>query len=158
MADLHRRGVGAQQALTPIGPGRQIEGVLHVPGRMVGRDVEGGEVVVIAFHLRPLGHAVAQAREDVEDLLHRGLQGMAVARRHVAAGGGHIKRLAGDAIRHGRGLEMVEALPQQALHLLLEHVRPLPHLGPLLAGKAPHRPEHPGEAPLLAEQVDPQLL
>ena len=46
---------------------------------------------------------------------------------------------------------MLEALPQQALHLLLEHIRPLSHLGALLARKATHRPENPGEAPLLAQ-------
>lgn len=46
---------------------------------MIGRDVEGGEVVVITFDLRPLGNAVAKARKDIEDLLGCGDQGMAMA-------------------------------------------------------------------------------
>ena len=46
----------------PPGPPRavgtlQIEGVVHLARRMLGRDVEGGEVVEVVLDVRPLGDA-----------------------------------------------------------------------------------------------------
>ena len=45
---LHRRGVRPQKDVLT-----DIEGVLHIPRRMVGGNAEGLEVVVIRFDLRP---------------------------------------------------------------------------------------------------------
>jgi hypothetical protein len=52
-ADLHRRGVRAQQhapplAIRPV----EIEGVVHRPRRMILRDVERGEIVPVVLDLR----------------------------------------------------------------------------------------------------------
>src|ERR1700682_1615837 len=58
-ADLHRGGVGAQQP-----PVRKIERVGHGARRMVGRDVERGEVVEVVLDLRPLRHLAARTAED----------------------------------------------------------------------------------------------
>ena len=66
VADLHRRGVGAQQLAIA-----QIKGVLHVPGGVMLGDVEGREVVVVALDLRPLRYPISQAGKDVDDLLDR---------------------------------------------------------------------------------------
>jgi len=43
------------------------------------RDVEGGEVVVVGLDFGPLRDAIAEAGEDVDDLLDRALQRMAMA-------------------------------------------------------------------------------
>ena len=68
-----------------MGPHQQItaeiEGVLHVPGRMVLGDVQRSEVVVVPLYLRPLGHAVAEAQEQIDDLFGGGDQGMALPHR-----------------------------------------------------------------------------
>ena len=63
-ADLHGRGVRAQE-----GVGREVERVLHVARRVIGRQVEGLEVVVVRLDLRPLRHREAQAREHGDDLV-----------------------------------------------------------------------------------------
>src|SRR5680860_348516 len=64
-ADLHRRGVGAQQQL---GVRLDVEGVLEHPRRVSRRMVERGEVVVVVLDLRPLDHPVAEADHHVLDL------------------------------------------------------------------------------------------
>ena len=153
MADLHRRGVGAQQLAV-----RQIEGVLHVPRRVVGRDVEGSEVVVVGLDLGALLHPVAQARKDVHDLLDRADQRVAMARRREAGGHGHVEGFGGDALGHGRRFHRLQALAQQALHLFLEHVGPLAHQGALVPWQLAHGPQYARELALLAQQAHPQLF
>ncbi len=67
-ADLHRRGVGPQHDI--VG---DVEGVLHVAGRMVARDVERLEVVEVVLDLRTFGHPETEAGKDGDDLLgHQG--------------------------------------------------------------------------------------
>ncbi len=57
--DLHRRGMSAQQIAIA-----QIEGVVHGPGRVIFRDIQGCEVVVLVLHFRPRGHGKAGLREN----------------------------------------------------------------------------------------------
>src|SRR5438128_12533469 len=49
-ANLHRRGLRAQQYLSRYNP----EGILHVPRWVIGREIERLEVVVISLYLRSL--------------------------------------------------------------------------------------------------------
>ena len=66
-ADLHRGGVGAHHA------GRlgrvDEEGVLHLPRRVVGVEVQRVEVEPLGLELGPLGDLPAHADEDVGDPL-----------------------------------------------------------------------------------------
>src|SRR5690606_29306906 len=64
--DLHRRGVGAQQAV-----GVEIERVVHRPRRVMGGDVERLEVVVVVFHLGAFDDSEADAGEQRFDALQR---------------------------------------------------------------------------------------
>ena len=66
--DLDRRGVGAQQDRLGLAD-VEVHGVVHAPGRMGRRHVEGPEVVPIRFGLRAFGHFVAHAHEDVFQLV-----------------------------------------------------------------------------------------
>ena len=80
-ADLHRRGVGAQEHVARAGRHRQrravgadelgvgaerarvdVEGVLEQPRRMPGRVVERGEVVVVVLDLGPLERPGSRGR------------------------------------------------------------------------------------------------
>ena len=47
---------------------------------------------------------------------------------------------------------------QQALHLGFQHIGPLAHDGPFIAGQHAHGAEHRGDSSLLAKQSNPQLL
>ena len=77
--DLHRRGVRPQEHLAA-----HVEGVLHVAGGVVLRDVEGLEVVVVELDLGPLGDREAHAREHVDDLVVHLREGMEGARDDAA--------------------------------------------------------------------------
>src|SRR5205823_1278224 len=48
---------------------RDVERVLHVPRRVVARDVERFEVVVVGLDLGPLDDGEAEAGEDRDDLV-----------------------------------------------------------------------------------------
>ena len=89
-ADLHRRGVGAQQRPRAVLPRREIEGVVHLPRRVFGRDVELGEIVVVVLDVGAHGDRESHIGEDlgylVEDLTHR----MHRAGGFGARGGGDV--------------------------------------------------------------------
>ena len=62
-ADLHARGVGTQQhirGLVDIGLLADKEGVLHVACRMVEREVQGGEHVIVVLNLGTFGDGEAE--------------------------------------------------------------------------------------------------
>ncbi len=66
-ARLHRRGVGAQHQARP---GRvDEEGVLHLPRRVVGQEVQGVEVEPLGLDLGTVGDLPAHPDEDVADPL-----------------------------------------------------------------------------------------
>ena len=68
-AHLHRRGVRAQHMTRAVGLLRDIERVVHLPRRMVGRDVELGEIVIVEFDVRAFGDGEAQIGEDRGDFV-----------------------------------------------------------------------------------------
>ena len=91
-ADLNRARVGAEE--TTVG---QIERVLHLPRRMVGRDVEGGEVVPVVLDFRAVGQFVAEAAEDLGDALQRAADRVHAAAGCIAARQGDVDGFAGQA-------------------------------------------------------------
>ena len=86
-AHLNRRGVGPQQH---VGILSDEEGVLHVARRMLGREIERREDVPVVLDLWPLGHGIAQPREDLDDLVLHQRNGVARPRLSGRAGTGHV--------------------------------------------------------------------
>ena len=80
---LHRRGVRAHHQVTvlllltasrtPV----DVEGVLHLAGRVIDVEVERIEVEPLVLDLRTLGDVPAHGNEEVSDLFHERLQGVA---------------------------------------------------------------------------------
>ena len=68
-ADLHRARVGAQQQRPAVLLGLEVEGVEHLPGRMLRRDVERLEIVPVVLDVRTFGDGEAHVGEDRDDLL-----------------------------------------------------------------------------------------
>ena len=157
-ADLHRRGVGAQQlAFRRVGA-REIERVLLLARGMLGRDVEGGEIVEIVLDMRALGDGEAHLAEDGDDLVHR------LADRMDAAGlvrldrQGHVDALGLEPRRQGGVLEPRGGGGERHLDLVLEAVRGGALLAPQIRGERA-QPLHPlGDAALAAERADADLL
>ena len=94
----HRRG--GRRRRKRLG---QIERVLHVARRMLGRHVERFEVVVVVFDFGPFEHLVAEAREDLLHLFAHQAERMAKAEDRRAAGQRHVHRAGGPARRGERG-------------------------------------------------------
>ncbi len=67
-ADLNGRGVGSQKQRIRMAGGHE-EGVLHISGRMVLREIQRLEDMVVILDLRTLGNIVAEFSEYVHNLL-----------------------------------------------------------------------------------------
>ena len=104
-ADLHRRGVGAQHhAALPSGARRQVEGVVHLPRRMLRRDVERGEIVEIVLDVRALRRREAHLAEDRDDLVDGLADRMDAALGSGPRRQGDVEPLGGEPARRARGL------------------------------------------------------
>ena len=75
---LHWRGVRAQQ---PVGV--EIKGIVHRPRRVVRRDIERLEIVVVVLDLRSVGEFETHAREQRFKPLERARDRMQSARAHA---------------------------------------------------------------------------
>ncbi len=80
-AHLHRRGVGAQQVAA-----FQPEGVLHVARGVVGRNVEGVEIVILGFHFGAVQHGEAERGEQLFELALDAGDGMQMAAARAGRG------------------------------------------------------------------------
>ena len=75
-AHLHRARMRAQHMARAVCLAREIERVVHLPRRMIGRDVELGEVVVVVFDVGTFGDRETQIGEDRGDLVQHLADGM----------------------------------------------------------------------------------
>ena len=129
-AHLHAGGVGAEQQRVGMARGHE-EGVLHVARRVVRREVERLEDVVVVLELGAFRDVVAEFAEDVHDFLaddgHRmaGAQLQRVAgHREVllgALGGGLLADGVAQAVDRllREVLQLVERAAELALHVLV---------------------------------------
>ena len=69
-ADLNRRGMGAQYEARAIRTAWQIEGVVLLTGRVLGRNIERRKIVEILLDMRPLGDREAHLTKNRDDLVH----------------------------------------------------------------------------------------
>ena len=126
---------------------RDIESVLHLARRMVGRNVQLGEIVIVEFHIRAFGDAKAKVGEDRDHFVQNLADGMDTA-GILAAGGqrdvqrfrhkARIQRRIGQlalALRDRLGDGVFQAVELWALHLALFGVQ-LAHGGQQRADRA----------------------
>jgi hypothetical protein len=102
-ADLDRARVGAQEEGLALGVARlEVESVLHLPRRMLGRDVERLEIVPVVLDVRAFGDREAHVGEDRDDLLGDLRDRVDPSLRPLAGGQGDIGTLAGEPRLEGR--------------------------------------------------------
>src|SRR5216684_1196742 len=84
--------MGAQHHLR-----RDEEGVLHLTGRVIGGNVEGGEVVVVVLDVRTTGNLESHCRKDSDSIIEHLQQGMQRTARPLTARKANINPLGSEA-------------------------------------------------------------
>ena len=111
----------------------KIEGVVHLAGRMLGRDVQRREVVEIILDVRPLGDGEAHLAEDRDAFLGHLADRVQMPARPRARRQGDINRLVGEARLERDRIEIGLARCDRILDRILH---PVEGLTGLLAGVA----------------------
>ena len=86
---LHRTGVGAEQYR--IDSGGDEECVLHISGRMIRREVEGLEDVMVVLYLGAFCQGIALLAEDGYDLLAGNGYRVTGSQLEMVSGHGHVE-------------------------------------------------------------------
>ena len=138
--------------------GLEVEGVEHLPGGMLRRDVERLEIVPVVLDVRALGDGKAHVGEDRDDLLGGLADRMDAALGARAGRQGDVDPL-GVQPRVERPLGQERAAGRQRrLDLLLERVERLAGLAPLLGRQRAQLLDQLGDAALLAQRRDADLV
>ncbi len=99
--------VGADEAGGVLGLiALDVEGVLHLAGRMVRTEVQRVEVIPFGFHFRTVGDLPSHGDEEVLDVLHQLRQRMAGAKRLAVDRQRHIDGFGGQLARSLLRLEL----------------------------------------------------
>ncbi len=147
--DLHRRGMGAEQDAVLALAG-QVEGVVQVHRRMVGREIEGAEVVPLGLRLGAHRDGEAELAEDGDHLVEH--TGDRMERADPAAPARHGEVPLGAARRPGRRRELRLPRGERRLEGLLELVGEGPEALALVRRQSGQGLERGGERPLLPAQ------
>jgi len=154
LADLHRRGVRAQQHV--LG---DVEGVLQHPRRVVGQVVERVEVVVVPFGLGPVLDVEADAHEEILDVAPRLRQQVeGAARRGRVARQRHIDAVLRQTGRQLRPGQRARLRLEQRLDGLADLVGLLAHRPALIGRQLADRAQSLGQLRLAAEVAHAQVL
>jgi hypothetical protein len=149
LADLHVAGVRAQEHARP-GP----EAVLHVGCRVIGREGELREVVLLELDLGAADHQETEVPEDREqvsadlrDRVHVTTVELEAARQRQIEGPGGELRFTGSS-REGS-----QPVGERDLHLFLEGVDARTDRRAIGARDVTHERQHRGEVTLLAKDL-----
>ena len=147
--------MGAQKHLVV-----HVEGILHIPCGVVGRQIEEGEVVFVILHLGALEGGEAEAHERVPYLAIDEGKGVKRPRadRLAHAGKGHVYRLALYALLLRELCKLSLARFEPFRKLLLDGVRALAQLRPFLGGKLAHGTEDGGKLAAPAQNGGGKLV
>ena len=125
--DLPRTRLRAQQEIF-----RDIEGILHVAGGMIGGRIERREIVVVVLDLRPFKDLETHAREHVDEHILHARDGVQRADGDAAPGHGDVHRLARELFREFLFVHARLKLGKARLQFLFQGVDLLPEGGALL--------------------------
>ena len=150
---LYRRCMGAEKNIR-----RNVEGILHIPGRMVLRQVQAFEIVVILFDFRPLFYGIAHADEGLHDFPKRLVQGMEMADLLVPGRKSDIYGFVFNLFFQPFRLQFLHLGSKGFFHVAPDLVCHGTDYRPLGSGEILHAPEDSGELAFLAQEKDPGIL
>ena len=140
--------------------GLEEERVVHLARRMAGREVELGEIQVVALDVRPFGDGEAHLGENRGDLVHHladrvDAPGLDARQRD---GQGHVERLALELRLERRPFEHRAARRERFRDLILQRIDGRAALFTLVRRELAERGEQRGNRSLLAERGDARGL
>ena len=141
-------------------PRMQIEGVLLLPSRVLRRDVELGEVVVVRLDVGAFGDGEAHVAEDLDDLVVDLRHGMdtPIGQRTEPHRQGDVDLLGGEPLSEGGLLQIGLARVERVAHARLDGVDGLPEGLALVGGNLPSSAINSETLALAAERCDTHLL
>ncbi len=131
--------MGAQQNTFLLG----VEGIPHVPRRVVWRHVQVREVVIVRLNLGRGEHLKAHIAENLDNAPQHLGQGMQAAACYRAPGQGHIQLFGLQCLFEGIGFQQLALLFQRTLQGLADFVGCFPHQWPQFLIQGSHTAEHP---------------
>ena len=138
--------------------GVEIEGIVHRPRRMVGRNVQRLEVMEIVLDLRPLGDREADPGEECLDARQGAAERMAAAGPLPPPWQRHVNRLARQPGIQRRRFQRRLACGDGGFQRLLSLVDGLAGVAPLFGRQAPQFLEALGERAFLAQIMHARLI
>ena len=145
---------------SPVCVGLEEERVVHLARRMAGREVELGEIVVVALDVRPFGDRKAHLGENGGDLVHHLADRMDAPGLDARQGDGQrdVERLALELRLERRALEHRAARRERFRDLILQRIDRRAVGLALVRRELAERGEERGDRSLLAERGDARGL
>ena len=152
--------MGAQNLPLALVVGLEEERVVHLARRMAGREVELGEIVVVALDVRPFGDGEAHLGEDRGDLVHHLADRMDAPGLDAGQGDRQrdVERLALELRLERRALEHRAPRRERFRDLILQRIDRRALRFALVRRKLAERGEQRGDRSLLAERGDARRL
>ena len=152
-AHLHGRGMRAQQDAVA-----HEEGVVQRAGGMIGRRVEGLEVVVLGLDLGPVDDLVAHADEDVLDLALGLSHQMQMPERRPPSREGDVDLVFAQAVDQLLSLELLAPGFHGVLRALRIEVAHLAHFWTFLRRQFGDGAQQQNQLGLAAQEAHPRVL
>ena len=136
---------------------------MFLPRRMLGRNVERGEIVEVFLDMRPLGDHEAHLAKDRDDLVDGladrvDLPGIGAARGPRQHRQGHIGAFAGKPAGQRGAAQPVGGFLERGGNLIPEPVQPGAGFAALVRRELAEFAHQQGDRAIPAEQLDPDLL
>ena len=133
---------------------RDVEGVLHGAGRVIGRDVERLEVVPVVLDLGAADHAESERGEDADDLAFDEGERVQRSGPRRAAGERDVDRVGGELRLLRHAAELVAASVSRRDQVRSDRVHPCADLALVAVGQRAERPLELPERRLPSEDAD----
>ena len=145
LMDLSAGGLCTQQHIAI-----DIESILLILCRMIGRDVQSFEIIIVLFDLGTLHHFISHSDEDPLEILQSDGVGMHVSQFPALCRQGDIYGLYLKSCIHGRSFQIFLCLIYSLLYDVSGLIDQSTHLGPFLLGNILHALQDFGQLTLLS--------
>ena len=150
---LYARGLRTQQNIS-----RYIERILFILGRMIRRNIQGLEIIIISLHLRTFHYLIPHAYKDTLHLFqHNGIR-MPMSQLRLFGRKGYIDNLRLHLCLPDSPFDLPSALFQKSFDFTSGFVHHLTYPGPLFGSHVPHGFQQIRQFSLFPQDTYPDLV